>query len=209
MIQIFNYVGGITTLFVAYSTLLVSPKFRNIYLKVESDIIKTLKDKEKLPDSLFKAIIAIEDKRFYSHLGVDFYSILRAIKNHTIKKRKEGASTLSQQLVRISTNRREITYSRKIAEIFLSVILNYKLTKKQILTSYCRLYQFEKSLGIENLCQIENYALNNLSFYESCQIAARFKYPSLRKSNYCKYLKRVRIIEIKTAPNSTYSSLLG
>ncbi len=208
MIQIFNFLLGITTLLVAYSILLISPKFRRNYLKVENDIINTLKSKVHLPDSLYKAIIVIEDKRFYSHLGVDFYSILRAFRNNVIKNRKEGASTLSQQLVRVSTNKREITYSRKITEILLSSIIDNKLTKKQVLTSYCWLYQFEKSLGIESLCQIENYTLNNLTHNESCQIAARFKYPSLRESNYSKYLKRVRTIEIKTTPNNWYNSLL-
>jgi penicillin-binding protein 1A len=185
--------------------LLISPKFRENYLKIESDLISNLQSKENLPDSLFKAIIVIEDKRFYSHLGVDFYSILRAFRNNTIKKRKEGASTISQQLVRVITNKREITYSRKITEILLSLIINTKLTKKQIITGYCWLYQFEKSLGIESLCQIENYTLKNLTHNESCQIAARFKYPSLRKSNYNNYLKRVRTIEIKTTPNTVHN----
>ena len=76
MIQFFNFLLGITTLIFAHSMLLISPKFRENYLKIESDLISNLQSKENLPDTLFKAIIVIEDKRFYSHLGVDFYSIL-------------------------------------------------------------------------------------------------------------------------------------
>jgi membrane carboxypeptidase/penicillin-binding protein len=202
LIRIINYCCGIITLLIAYSILLLSPKFRKTYLEVERDLSKELNKNEYLPEPLFKAIISIEDKRFYSHLGVDFYSILRAIKNHKTKKRKEGASTLSQQLTRTITNRREITYSRKISEILLSVLINNRLTKKQLLISYCSLYEFENNMGIRYLCKMENYSLNNLSFNESCQIAARFKYPNLKKSNYSRYLKRVRTIEIKTTYNT-------
>lgn len=51
---------------------------------------------------------------------------------------------------------------------------------------------------IISFCNYENYNLDNLSVNQAAEIAARFKYPILRKTNYVKYLKRVRIIEIKT-----------
>ena len=60
------------------------------------------------------------------------------------------------------------------------------------------MYEFENRMDLERLCQNENYNLNNLTNNEACQIAARFKYPYLIESNYCRYLKRVRTIEIKT-----------
>jgi len=208
MIKTLNFIGGWITLILAYSLLKSSRPFKIKYSKIENNIYKNLDKNIELPDKLVNAIIAIEDERYYSHLGVDFYSIFRAIRNSFTKKRKEGASTISQQLVRIILNKREIKFTRKINEILLSVFINYKFSKKQLIACYCFIYPFDICSGIFNLCKLEKIVLNNLTFNEACQIAARFKYPALRKSNYSKYLKRVRIIEIKTTPNG-YKSWRG
>lgn len=209
MIKLLNKIGGILTLIGAIIVLGVSKDFRVKYLQVKEVVSKSILVNFELPPFLINAIIAIEDERYDSHLGVDFYSICRALRNRITKKRIEGASTLPQQVVRIALDKREVSFLRKANEILLSVLISNVFSKKQILISYCKIYQFEKLQGIDNLCQKEKLILNNLTFRESCQIAARFKYPILKKSNYSKYLKRVRIIEIKTIQISPLLSKLN
>lgn len=197
MIHIINYIGGVCTLTVALLFLEFSDYFRIKFLNVEKVILKNLNVNSKLPTLLLKAIISIEDKRYYSHLGIDFYSIFRALRNYVTKKRLEGASTLSQQLVRTILGDREISVSRKINEILISVLITNKFSKNEIIISYCQLYDFGCVIGVEKLCKLENINLNILTDSESYQVAARFKYPILTYSNYIKYLKRVREVEMK------------
>jgi membrane peptidoglycan carboxypeptidase len=207
VIKILNKFGGLFWLMVANISLKNSIVLRNKYLNIENIVDSSSLLNTELPNHLTNAIILIEDKRFYTHMGVDIYSIFRAIKNNLLMGRREGASTITQQLVRTILEENEIKISRKIIEVLLSVMIDSKYSKKQLITSYCNLYQFENSIGIRELCVYENYNLNKLSFNEACQIAARFKYPILRKSNFKNYLKRVRIIEIKTKTNKMYNLL--
>ncbi len=83
-------------------------------------------------------------------------------------------------------------------EIILASLVDKYYTKNDILFAYFDTYIFDNCTGIFTFCKLENYDINNLTLKQSAEIAARFKYPILRKTNYVKYLKRVRIIEIKT-----------
>lgn len=148
--------------------------------------------------SLYKSLIEIEDKRYYSHMGVDVYSIIRAFIQNLLKGRFEGASTIVQQLVRGITNERELTLRRKIKEIIIASLIDRKFSKNQILYAYSCFYEFQKCIGVFDFCKIEKIDIQKLSTSESAQIAARFKYPVISKKNYIRYLKRVRVIEIKT-----------
>lgn len=209
MINSLNFIGGKVSFFVAYFLLIIYKPFKIKYSKIENIVSKNLESNIEIPIELTSAIIAIEDERFYSHLGVDYYSIFRAIRNTYTKKRKEGASTISQQLVRIILDKREIKFTRKVNEILLSVFISNRFSKKQLIACYYNIYPFENCSGVFDLCILEEINLNNLTLNEACQIAARFKYPVLRKSNYNRYLKRVRIIEIKTTPNNGCKSWRG
>jgi hypothetical protein len=196
VVILINYIGG--KLILLYSEVLITifKRYRGKLDKIELSIKDCLEKKVEIPLSLLKAIILIEDRRYYHHLGIDVYAIFRTLKNNIYKTRKQGASTITQQLVRIILNEREIRITRKIQEILLSVAINSRFSKEQIIFCYCQLYHFDKCVGLTNLCLNENYDITNLNFFESCQIAARFKYPILRHKNYSHYLKRVRIVEI-------------
>jgi len=90
-----------------------------------------------LPKALVNAILATEDQRFYSHPGVDSLRIVAAaIADLRSDKRLQGGSTLTMQLARnlFLTPRR--TIRRKMAEVFLAMILEHRLTKDQILVLY-------------------------------------------------------------------------
>jgi penicillin-binding protein 1A len=91
-----------------------------------------------IPKTLEQAILAIEDLRFYQHIGVDPWRLGGAfIQNILRNRRAQGASTLTQQLARDLFLSREKTYTRKIKEMMYSLQIERVYTKEQILTLYC------------------------------------------------------------------------
>lgn len=92
---------------------------------------------ESIPESLIKALIAVEDRNFYEHYGVDPIGIIRSvITNLLAGKIKQGGSTLTQQLIKNMFLTRERTYSRKINEMIMALMLEYHYTKQSILAAY-------------------------------------------------------------------------
>jgi membrane peptidoglycan carboxypeptidase len=91
----------------------------------------------ELPPHLIAAVIGIEDKRFYSHNGIDPQAMLRALgSNLKAGAIVQGGSTITQQLVRILYLDRRQTLARKIREAALALWLETKLSKHEILTRY-------------------------------------------------------------------------
>lgn len=202
MITLTNYFAGLLIRLISIVTVKFNPKLSEQFIIIKNVVISSNSKDKRLPRQLVKSVIDIEDKRFFFHSGIDIYSIFRALAKNATTNRLEGASTIVQQLVRNVTDRREINFKRKINEIILATLLNDTFTKNEILYAYFDTYKFKNSIGIFNFCQNENYNLDNLSIIESAQIAARLKYPHITKTNYIKFLKRVRTIEIKTTPNT-------
>ena len=94
-------------------------------------------DLDKLPDNLIKATLAIEDRRFYEHFGIDFFGILRAlISNVQANSVVEGGSSITQQLAKNLFLSSERTFERKIKEAYLSLWLEAHFTKDEILKLY-------------------------------------------------------------------------
>lgn len=94
-----------------------------------------IKSDEPLPNKLKISVIAFEDKRFYTHIGVDFFSIGRAfVKNFTTHK-ESGASTLNMQIIKILEKNKR-TYWNKFIEIIKAIKLNNNYTKDEILRIY-------------------------------------------------------------------------
>lgn len=89
-----------------------------------------------LPKDIINATIAVEDQNFYSHIGVDFGAIIRAAYHNYKNGTVEGASTLTQQLIKNTLLSSEKTYDRKIKEILLSVLSERIYSKAQILEMY-------------------------------------------------------------------------
>ena len=107
---------------------------------------------DKIPKAVKDAAIVTEDKKFYSHNGIDAKGIMRAvfalIKNNGEKT--QGASTITQQLARGVFLSTEKTYERKIKEIFIALELEKKYTKSQILEFYLNtIYYANGYYGIE------------------------------------------------------------
>ena len=97
---------------------------------------RTLVKLDKIPKDLKNATIAIEDKNFYKHKGFDVFGLARAVKDAVFKKKVTGASTLTQQLVKNALLTPERTITRKIKEFILSVQIERRYTKDEILQIY-------------------------------------------------------------------------
>jgi penicillin-binding protein 1A len=90
-----------------------------------------------LPPRLAQAIVAIEDRRFYSHWGIDLRGMARAVwRNATGGGVREGGSTITQQYARLTSLTQEKTLKRKIQEAFLALRLESTLSKPEILVGY-------------------------------------------------------------------------
>ncbi len=109
----------------------------------------------KIPPAVRNAVIAIEDKRFYDHRGVDLKALLRAAYiDATSGRIVEGGSTITQQYVKQAYVGDEETLSRKIKEAYLAWQLEQKLTKDQILTRYLNTVYFGNgAYGIQAAAQ--------------------------------------------------------
>ncbi|WP_417528241.1 transglycosylase domain-containing protein [Marinomonas shanghaiensis] len=92
---------------------------------------------EDIPKPLIDILIAVEDKEFYEHWGISLVGIARAmVVNLTHASVRQGGSTLTQQLVKNMYLSSERTYTRKVTEIVMSVLLEYHYSKEAIITAY-------------------------------------------------------------------------
>ena len=119
----------------------------NLYPSNTNDWVK-LNDISKY---LIDATIAVEDKRFYKHIGFDYLRILKALYNNIInKKTLEGASTITQQYAKILYLDFDKTFKRKINEAWLTIRLEVQYTKDEILEGYLNTINYGGVFGIGN-----------------------------------------------------------
>ena len=99
---------------------------------------RDLIEPEEVPQGLKDAITSIEDKRYYSHLGIDPIRIVGSfVRNLRAGHITQGGSTITQQLIKLSvfsTKKEDQTYKRKIQEILLALQIEREFSKEQILT---------------------------------------------------------------------------
>jgi 1A family penicillin-binding protein len=112
-------------------------------------------DLDAISRNLRRAVVAIEDRRFYGHLGVDPVAIGRAVSRDVRERRLvEGGSTLTQQLARILFLSNERTFRRKLEEAVLALILETRFTKQQILEWYLNnVYLGAGIYGVEGMAR--------------------------------------------------------
>ncbi len=135
----------------------------------------------QLPKDLIKSIVAIEDHNFWSHNGFDPKGILRAaIANITGGRTKQGASTISQQLVKTFILGNERTFARKAREVFLAIKLERLITKERILELYANeMFLGSGSYGVAAAAKrYFSKGLSDLEPHESALIAGLFQSPS-------------------------------
>jgi penicillin-binding protein 1A len=147
---------------------------------------------DNIPTSLIQAFISAEDKNFYDHQGIDILSLIRAsFKNvsHLLnKKRMEGASTITQQVVKIFLLTSERSLARKIKEAILSFKISKVYSKDKILELYLnQTFLGNGSYGVATAAKrYFNKSLEELNLAESAFLASLPKFPSIlnSESNY-------------------------
>lgn len=98
---------------------------------------------DEIPKDYLNAVVSIEDKRFYDHFGIDIYSIGRALlSNLESQKIIGGGSTITQQLAKNMYFEQKKVLSRKVAEVFVSMDLEEKYTKDDILELYINIIYY-------------------------------------------------------------------
>ena len=128
---------------------------------VQSDILRTPVALDEIPERLQKATIAIEDEHFYDHGGVDYSAIIRAaVENFEAGEVKQGASTITQQLVRnLYIRDPRDTIERKIKEAKMAMQYEDEYTKSQILNQYLNTASYgtnngKTAVGVEAASQV-------------------------------------------------------
>ena len=141
---------------------------------------------DEIPSNVVHAVIAIEDRRFFEHSGIDYLRILGAMRNDIfhLHRYQEGASTLTQQLARGFFLTPERTYSRKIREAVISIILEHRFSKQQIFQMYAN----EVPLGQRGSFSIDGFGeasqtyfgkdVRQLSLAEGALLAGLIQSPS-------------------------------
>ncbi len=179
------------------------PKLTTKIYDRNSELIANIFDQENrdyvqyddIPPRVIEALLAIEDTKFFEHGGINPDAIMRAIiKDIKARKFVEGASTITQQLVKTMVLSREKKIKRKINEMLIALYVESKLTKEQILERYLNQVYFGHGYyGIKTAA--EGYfhkPLQNLSLKEIAMLVGLPRAPSFYDptKNYSESIKR-------------------
>jgi len=148
-----------------------------------------------IPEDVQNAFLAIEDRKFRSHHGIDFIRTARAIFLTVTGKRREGGSTITQQLAKNAFLSPEQTVSRKLKEAILAIEIERKYTKDEILENYLNTIYFgQGAYGIKNAAiKYFNREPKNLTIAQAAILASLPKSPT--KYSKLKYaLERQKIV---------------
>ncbi len=136
---------------------------------------------DTIPDDLINAFIAIEDKRFYDHIGFDYITTTKAVFKYIFSKGgSPGGSTITQQLIKNLTGNDEISIKRKLTEILMAVKLEKIMSKNEILELYLNsIYLSQGTYGVSAAAKLYfNKEVSELTLIESAAIAAITQAPT-------------------------------
>ncbi len=152
---------------------LILDRNNNLLYQIYDDKNRVLVKFDDLPDHLIKATLAIEDKNFYKHHGFDLKGIARAGYNTLLKRKLQGGSTLTQQLVKNALLTPERTIQRKIKEAILTLAAEAIYSKDQILEMYFNQTPYGGTAwGVEAAAKtFFEKTVNDLSLAESALLA--------------------------------------
>ncbi len=135
----------------------------------------------ELPPHLPQAVLAVEDRRFYSHFGLDLWGVTRAVlANLRAGRIVQGGSTITQQLAKNLFLKPERTIRRKVQETLLALWLERRFSKDQILTIYLnRVYLGAGTYGVEAAARrFFGKSARQVSLYQAAMLAGLLKAPS-------------------------------
>ncbi|MFA6424145.1 MAG: penicillin-binding protein [Candidatus Magasanikbacteria bacterium] len=167
---------------VAQSTKIYDRTGEHLLYEVYQNQKRTLVELDQMSSFLPKAVVSVEDKKFYEHSGIRVVSIIRAGFNNLIgrKSGSGGASTLTQQLIKITMVGDERSIFRKIKEAVLALRLEKKYTKDEIIKMYLNEIPFgSTNYGVESASQSYFHKkAKDISLSESATLAALIQAPS-------------------------------
>ena len=179
------------------------PQKSTMYARDGSTVIATFYNQnrivvplKKISKTMQQAVVAREDRRFWTHAGVDVQGVMRAfVQTYLVKGSQQGGSSLTQQYVKnvllmqaiedddsiAQYHATEDTIARKIREMLISVQMEKKYSKAEILQGYLNIAQFGNNLyGVETAAQrYFSVSAADLNVLQSATIAAITKHPSL------------------------------
>ena len=165
------------------------PKYSYLILSSDDKVLSKLSrkfeinnNKHKIPFLLKYSFISAEDKRFLQHNGIDLIGLSRAfISNIKSGYLKEGGSTITQQVARLIFLNNDISFQRKIKEILISFILDFRYSKDQILKLYLNnIYLGSGAYGINEASQVYfGKLINELTLSEIALITGLAPAPSI------------------------------
>lgn len=129
---------------------------------------------------LDRAVLVLEDRRFFGHRGIDRRSVLRDFIKMVTFRRFGGSSTIEMQFVRTCTGYKQRTVRRKLYEMLLASLLQYRASKIQVLKSYMGIVYLGHGVrGAEAAARklFGKARLDQLTMAEACHIAAMMVYP--------------------------------
>jgi 1A family penicillin-binding protein len=147
--------GKINKRVIAESTKIYDRSGEHLLYEVHGEEKRTIIPFEEIPKNVRAATISLEDQDFYSHHGIKFSSIARALLKDVVSRdTKQGGSTITQQFVKNSLLTREKTVIRKIKEVILSIEIEQKFSKDEILAMYLNEIPYgSNAYGIEAAAQ--------------------------------------------------------
>lgn len=171
----------------------------NNLISNEGYITRTYVYYNDISPNMINAIISIEDKDFYKHNGISYKGIVRAtLKNIKSLKFKEGASTITQQLIKNTILKNEKSLERKINEINLSLKIEKLLTKEQIIEAYLNNILYGNN--IYGIFEASKYYFNkepiNLTISEAALLSGLIQLPNYYNpfKNYDKSIERRNVV---------------
>ena len=140
---------------------------------------------EDYPRELINMLLLVEDQSFYEHWGIDFKEIIRVVYGYIFEEKEiRGASTITQQLIKNTLLTREKTFTRKIEEALMAMLLERSYDKNFILERYMNtVYLAQKgSIAFHGFAAASNYyfdkKVENLNLNEMAKLVALLKGPS-------------------------------
>lgn len=125
---------------------------------------------DQIPDDLKHAIVAMEDRRFYDHKGVDIKAIIRSALNNLVTSSTQGGSTIDMQVSKNLLTSEDKTYKRKILDIYNALCMNRIMSKDEILSVYLNnIYLGKSAYGVAKGAKV--YFKKNVSELNLAQCA--------------------------------------
>src|SRR6202162_3820799 len=159
---------------------------------------------EEIPDHLIKAVLATEDRRFYEHFGIDVPGLFRAIMtNARAGGVVQGGSSITQQLAKNLFLSNERTIERKVNEAFLSIWLESRLPKNEILKLYLdRAYLGGGTFGVDAAAHFYfNKSARDVNLAEAAMLAGLFKAPT-------RFASHINLPAARSRPNVVLDNLI-